>query len=77
MQNVQNVLFGEDKRWSHKTRRSHIRESFFAGTTVLFWHVFVDKQTSKSHETIEVPYEPQQNKNKKAVVAVHYLKAVS
>ena len=35
VQNVQKILFGEDKGQSHKTSRSHNRGSFVAGTTVL------------------------------------------
>ena len=34
VQNVQKILFGANKRRSHKTSRSHIRGSFVAGTTV-------------------------------------------
>ena len=35
VQNIQEILFGENKGRSHKTSRSHNRGSLFSGTTVV------------------------------------------
>ena len=42
VQNVQEILFGADKGWSHKTSRSHNRGSLVAGTTVAVIHKTVN-----------------------------------